>query len=56
MAHLEGAARAVDGQLLVVGAQAVALGVLVAEQARLQHLVVAGQDACTQIGKRPITI
>ena len=43
-----GAARRVDGQQQVVAAQAVALRVLVGEDAGLQQLVVAVVDACSE--------
>ena len=42
--------RAVDGQLFVVGAQTVALSILVPEQAALQQLVGRGLDAWNEVG------
>ncbi len=40
----------VDGQLFVVGAQTITLGVLVSEQAALQQLVGRGLDAGDEVG------
>lgn len=47
VAVVEGASGGVDGQHLVVGANAVALGVCIGQRPRLQHLVIAEADACT---------
>jgi hypothetical protein len=51
-----GAAGGVDGEHQVVGPQAVALGVCIAEDARLQQLVVAVGDACWRRGGRCVCV
>ncbi|CFP67595.1 Uncharacterised protein [Bordetella pertussis] len=52
MEAVERAARRIDGNLMVVDAQAVAMGVAVREQATLQHLVGRKADARHHIGRR----
>src|SRR5260221_205398 len=47
-----GAARRVHGDLVVVHTQAVACGIAIREQARLQHAVGRGADARHQVGRR----
>jgi hypothetical protein len=52
----DGAEGAVDGHLLVVGADAVAGGVVVGVQARLQHGVVRGLPARDHVGRAEVRL